>query len=308
MKVAAVNVGAAALQLSVATVVDSGEISILGEFSRDTYLLDNYTPSGHLDETAMERTVAILKGFRHILRNQTRLEQTRIFGTSLLKDAANIRVFSDAVRQTLDAPLEIVTPTDEAAYGFLGTHDSGLPPEGGLVVTLHVGDAATELAVGDGERLVDAFALSLGEVALDRRFLDTAAPATDRFLALSEHLHTYLNLAKVQECIAGRPFILVGSGGIVQTLRTLSLDDGEDDLTLDTETLYEWYNHLGQTPAEERVGAAGLSAPRARSLLAGVGILLFAMDKLGATGVIASRRGPRHGCLRELLGIERNFL
>jgi exopolyphosphatase/guanosine-5'-triphosphate,3'-diphosphate pyrophosphatase len=328
MRVAVVDIGSSALQLVIATVGAEGTITLLGEFCLDTGLIAGMSPEAALlDPASMESTLNGLKSFRHIVRTQGRIEQVRVIASSSIRDSGNLGEFVAEARRILDADVEVLTPSDEAAYGYLGARDvaaaataaagdagaPGAPGDAAAIVVADVGGGCTQIAVGEPERLIDVFTLRLGHVPLARRFLEGAGPSYQEGLALSEHLHEHMNLGSVKEALGRRPFCLVGSGSMITTLASMALGLATYDRAaihgskLDKEQVYEWFSLLARTPAAERAGLAGLPAPRAQGILAGTGILLFLMDKLASDEVYVSDRGIRHGVLREMFGHELAF-
>ena len=307
MRVAVVDIGSAALALSLATVGDEGAISLLGEWALDTELVPNFDGEG------TEKVLAGLKSFRHILRMQNPDTHLRAFVTSVLPEgAARDRFLRDA-QGILDHKIELLTSGEEAALSFLASHDARAVPDGAAVVTVEIDGTATQIAVGDGIKLEDVFTLALGASSLTARFLAGVDPTPDAGLALSEHLHDLLNVEPVHQVIAGRPFHLVAAGPTVTALAALGAGGALErtqahGATLELEAVFGWYQELLTAPAATVAAHLSVPVPRARTLLAGSGILLFLMEKLGASEVVISGNARRHGALREILGFERAFL
>lgn len=305
MRVAVVDIGSSSLALALATVGDEGAISLLGEWALDAGLLN-------FDEAARERVLAGLKSFRHILRMQHPDTHLRAFLTSVLPEGADREAFLKEARTILDHPVDVLTVGEEAALSFLASHDARPVPEGHLVVTAEIDGAATHLAVGDHEKLIDVFTIGLGAASLTDRFLGDA-PTPEQGLALSEHLHDLLNVSPVRALIGEQPFHLVVAGSLVPVLAGLNAGRAPERGALhgtgiDLESVFHWYQEiLGFAPAD-LPGALNVSAPRARNMLAATGLLLFVMEKLGTQEAFVSDNVRRHGVLREILGFTRTFL
>lgn len=299
------DIGSAALALSLACVGDDGAISLLGEWALETELAAGFPGEGR------NRALAGLKSFRHILRMQNPDTRLRAFATSVLPEGADRDSFLKEAQTILEHPVEVLTPGEEAALSFLASHDTRAVPAGAAVVTAEIDGTSTHLCVGDGEKLLEVFSIGLGASSLTARFLGHD-PTPEAGLALSEHLHELLNVGPVRECLGERPFHLVVAGATVTTLAALIAGRAPErgtlhGSTLELETVFDWYQDLLRIPVAQLPAALGVPAARAKTILAGVGILLFLMEKMGIEEVYVSDNARRHGALREILGFERTF-
>lgn len=306
MKVAVVDIGSAQLSLSLATVGGEDAIALLGEFSMETNLVADFGGEGR------ERTLAGLKNFRHILRQQNGLGRVRVIATSGMPEGAERSELLREARTVMDANVEVLDPGEEAAYSFVASHDAAPVQKGGLVLTCEVDGASTHLALGDGRGLVDVFTLKMGAVSLARRFLSPAGPAADQSLALSEHLHQLLNVDAVLEAIAGRPLALIAGGSTLQPFVQMLSGSAERGRThgsvVELDTVFAVFEELMHAPPDPSGARAGVPAARAPALTATVGVVLFLMEKLSVSDLTVSDNSLRHGALREMLGLERAFL
>ena len=305
LRVAVVDIGSGSLALSLATVGDEGSISLLGEWALDTGLAS-------FADDSRDRVLAGLKSFRHILRMQNTDTRLRAFVTSVLPEGADRDQFVKEAQTILDHPVDVLSPGEEAALSFLGSHDAHATPAGHLVVTAEIDGAATHLAIGDHEKLLDVFTIGLGAATLTDRFAGDA-PSAQAGLALSEHLHELLNVAPLAEVIAGRPFDLVVSGAVVGVLAAVNAGrpparGALHGTALDLESVFHWYQEILHVAPADLPDALGVSAARARTMLAGTGLVVFLMEKLGASQAYVSDNARRHGALREILGFTRAFL
>lgn len=304
MRVAVVDIGSGSLSLSLGIVGDEGAISLLGEWALDTGLSD-------FSEEARERVLSGLKSFRHILRMQTSDTRLRAYISAALPEGRDRDQFVKDAQAILDHPVEVLTAGEESALSFLGSYDARAVPEGHLVVVAEIDGNATHLAVGDHEKLIDVFTIQLGATSLTDRFLGQK-PTAEAGIALSEHLHEYLNVKQVTSILAGRPFHLVAAGPTMTLLAALEagqpLERGRSDSApVSAEAAFHWYQELVHVDCTQLPGILGVNAARARTLLAGVGILVFLMEKLSTGEVYVSDNARRHGALREILGFERVF-
>jgi exopolyphosphatase/pppGpp-phosphohydrolase len=307
VKVAVVDIGAAQLSLSLATVGSEEAIALLGEFSVETNLVADFEGDGP------EKVLAGLKNFRHILRQQNGLSRVRVIATSGMPEGAARQGLMREAQQVMDATVEVLDPGDEAAYSFVASHDAVKVDRGSVVLTCEVDGASTHLALGDGRALVDVYTLNLGAVSLARRFLHGGDGAgADASLALSEHLHQLLNVEGILGEVAGRPLSLVAGGSAMSGFVQMLSGEGERGSThgaaIELDTVFAVFEELMHAQADDAGARAGVPAARVPALTATIGILLFLMEKLEVGEVTVSDHGLRHGALREMLGLTRRFL
>jgi exopolyphosphatase/pppGpp-phosphohydrolase len=155
MKVAVLELDLCSIHLALATLTVDGRISLLGDFLQDIPLANSWTQGRAFARNDLDQTVVALKNIRQILRRQTGVEQVRLCGNPLLKEAENVGELSAKLTEIFEVPLEILSTGDLAAYGFLGSHDTRALPPGGLVVTANVGTHSTQLSLGDAARILE---------------------------------------------------------------------------------------------------------------------------------------------------------
>jgi len=313
MKVAVVDLGLHAIYLAVATASATGKIALLGDYVQDTVLGSGLGTGGPVEKDTIEQALKVVRSYRHIIRQQAAAERVRVVASPALCARPGFASLAEKVQATLDVPVESLAGPDEAAYMFLGAYDTVPPRAGTCLVTAHVGTETTSVTVGEGQRIVDFLTLETGLVTLTQEFVDAPHPTPEQCLALSEHLNEAIDLTSIRRHVGRRPMTLIAAGRPVTTLTTLTRGRPEIERTtlhgsrLSLETVYEWYELLARTPVGQRSEFPGLPLSLAKGILAGVGILLFVMDKLESTEVVVSAGGLRHGMLREMLGIDLPF-
>ncbi len=123
-----------------------GDIRILLTRSIGTRIGEGLKERGHLDETAMARTLQAIREHTRAVRELT--SEIRAIGTSALRRADNGDEFAQHVREIVGVPLEIISGEEEARRSFIGAVSGIDSPENATFGVLDTGGGSTEYAIG----------------------------------------------------------------------------------------------------------------------------------------------------------------
>lgn len=219
---AAVDVGTNSVRL----LVLDGEGRQLDRRMTITRLGQGVDERGRLDDEALERTLAVLRGFREAWQAWgVASHRVRIAATSAVRDAADReRFFRGVERVTGGVPAEVVTGEQEAAFAFRGaTGALGIPHP---AVVVDIGGGSTEVVVGDGDGApAAAVSLQLGSVRLTERLLASDPPRPEEVAAARREVAARLEEAdrdlEARGAAVADAAVLVGVAGTVTTLAAL---------------------------------------------------------------------------------------
>ena len=209
--------------------------------------------TGRLDETALERTLAVVEDYAGRCR-ELGAQSVRFVATSATRDASNRAVFVEGVRELLGVEPEVVSGQEEARLSFAGSllgadgggafpgtdagHDAAGPtgsgaaaeagaatePEAGAAGTRRLvtdlGGGSTELVLGV-DAPAAAYSMNTGSVRVTERYLaDGVTPASEA--AARGHVRALLERAgAVVDLGAARE--LVGLAGTITTVTAHAL-------------------------------------------------------------------------------------
>jgi exopolyphosphatase/guanosine-5'-triphosphate,3'-diphosphate pyrophosphatase len=257
---------------------DDGIPSVLLHRSTGTRIGEGLRERGHLDESAMARTLDAIRDHAAALREHT--GDLRIIATSALRRADNEADFDARVRALTGAGVTIISGEEEAACSFAGALSGIEAGEDERFGVLDVGGGSSEYAVGTraGEertvsceigavRLTEAFPkLSGAGAAVDRSTLEDACEAAQRALAPAAQLGAVDRLVLV--------------GGTATT--TVSLVRGRREMfayaELSRDDIAAWMERLRAAPLEQRKMFPGINPQRADILLGGLLIVASFLD------------------------------
>jgi exopolyphosphatase/guanosine-5'-triphosphate,3'-diphosphate pyrophosphatase len=234
-----------------------------------------------LASAAIERTSNAITDFVDCAREYG--AEIRCIATSAVRRAQNVAEFRDHVRALTDAPLEVLSGSDEARLGFLGATSSRTGDE--RIGVIDIGGGSTECAVGRPQSFENAVSLEIGTVRMIERHPalvgNDGSPAARRAaqVAADEARSTLASVTSLRDVdlllgVAGTPLTLgaIGWGSDVEKVRGKSLDRGMIGVTLDC---------LLACSLEERKALPGMIAERADVLAAGAILLDACCEAFG---------------------------
>ncbi len=209
--------------------------------------------TGRLDETALERTLAVVEDYAGRCR-ELGAQSVRFVATSATRDASNRAVFVEGVRELLGVEPEVVSGQEEARLSFAGSllgadgggafpgtdagHDaagptgSGAATEAGAAtepeadaagtrrLVTDLGGGSTELVLGV-DAPAAAYSMNTGSVRVTERYLaDGVTPASEA--AARDHVRALLDRAGAVVDL-GSTRELVGLAGTITTVTAHAL-------------------------------------------------------------------------------------
>lgn len=291
MRVAVIDLGTNSTRLLVAEAAAGKSVKVLFA-DLVTTRLGEQIGSGYLLKRAVDRTIPVLKRY---LKTAScwRAERVAAVATSAVRGALNRVEFLEKVARETGLEVRVLTGEEEAYYGYLGVK-SGLPatvnPE--KAVVMDVGGGSTEFS-WQKDRHLFFRSVDVGAVrATEGRY------AKDQIFSLLRPV--------LEEIRFISPGVLVGVGGTATTLAAMDLGLKVYDPLLVHGHLLRRDQVAGllfvleNTPLEDRRRLPGLQPERADIIVAGVRIVLLALDGLALDTLLVSEADLMHGIALEL--------
>jgi exopolyphosphatase/guanosine-5'-triphosphate,3'-diphosphate pyrophosphatase len=273
----------------------------IGQDQRVTRLGEGQARAGRLLAGPMQRTVDAVAAFVAAAR-RLGASQVRIVATSAVREAANRAEFERRVEAATGAAVEVVSGEDEARLTLEGVAAS-LPALRGDFVLFDVGGGSTEFVLARGGVASAAVSLRLGVVALAERFAGPGPVDEARLAAMRRHVDGCLAEGVPAAIAEGGAPSLVGTAGTVTTLAALDLGlaaydpDRVHGHVLARAAVERLLHRLAPLTAAGREALPGVERGRGDLLIAGIAIVLSALDRLGFGALTVSDRGLREGIL-----------
>lgn len=289
---AVIDIGTNSVLLLLARRRADGTLEVARDQSTITRLGQGAGASGLLAPEAISRTLECLRGYA---------ETARVAGASLtavttegVRMARNQAAFLEPAAALLGQPVRLLSGDEEAELSYLSVARE--TPEGGPLRVLDIGGGSTELVLGEGLTLLSAVSHPVGAVRLTERLI-TADPPTPEMVAA-------VHAAALAAFRAGPPVaphpVLHGLAGTVTTVGALLLGlpvydrmrvDGARFTRAQVHALRE---ALAGETLEQRSARPCLERGRADVVVAGVTILLAALEHCGAELLVVRDRGLRY--------------
>ena len=247
-------------------------------------LSEHVTEDGRIDDSGAADLAAFINECLTVAEDQG-VEELVAFATSAVREAPNGDEVLARVRAETGVDLQVLHGTDEARLTFLAAR-RWFGWSSGTLLVVDIGGGSLELAAGMDEEPDAAVSLPLGAGRLTRDLLQGDPPAPEAVRAARR----VIRAAFASEV---RPIAKVGqvdrAVGTSKTMRSLARIAGAAPSSegpyagrvLERSSLGDVVQLLSRTTAAERVALPGVSASRARQLLAGAIVAEAAMDLLG---------------------------
>jgi exopolyphosphatase/guanosine-5'-triphosphate,3'-diphosphate pyrophosphatase len=251
---------------------------------------------------ALNRTLATIADYAAAC-GEFGVEQLRVTATSAVRDARNRDEFLRGVEALTGEPPEMLDGSQEARTTFLGAV-SDLEP-GVAVLVLDIGGGSTELVYGhtEPESLVS---LDIGCVRLFEKHLASDPPAQAELDSLRAEAESAL--LQFKSTVEPEPGTrLVGVAGTVTQLAALKAGslvhdpDVTHHMVMSHGDVRLLARRLESLTYEQRKRISGLEPGRADVIVAGVEILLCAMETFDFAEVTVSEKDILDGLVLQLL-------
>lgn len=301
-RAAVIDVGTNSVKLCVGEPT-AGGWRYLADRAVVTRLGEGLAADGSIADAAVDRTSDAIGAMVAEARD---LDAAAIvaLGTAGLRTAANSASVISRICSRTGIQIEVVSGEEESRLAFLAVGPDVAIREGGLVVVFDTGGGSTQFTFGHAGRVDESFSLPVGAVRFTERFglhqAVSAAQLRDAMAAIR------IELAPVGD--RPHPDALVGIGGAVTNLVAVQLGlerydpDRVRGWRLEAAELDRQIEAYRKQDARERQATVGLQPGRADVILAGACIVRVVMDVLGASSLVVSDRGLRHGALIDRFG------
>lgn len=247
--------------------------AVLLNRSTGTRIGEGLRERGHLDETAMRRTLDAMS--EHVEAIREHANDVRVIATSALRRADNERDFAERVRALTGADLEIITGEEEAACSYAGALSGMDAQSGQRFGVLDVGGGSSEYAIGTKEAPDRVVSCEIGAVRLTEAFPALAGNAGALSAELLQQAAAAAReaLAPAMQLGAVDTVLLVGGSATTAVSLLRGKREYFEYAQLSGAEIGAWVERLAAAPLEERKTMSGMNPQRADILLGGLIII-----------------------------------
>ncbi|MCO1582307.1 Ppx/GppA family phosphatase [Crossiella sp. SN42] len=296
VRLGVLDVGSNTAHLQVVDVYPGGSPDPLHSVKAQIGLSEDIDRHGVISPEGMERLV------RAVRRCVAEAEAYGVaelvpFGTSSVRDAPNRTEACKQIRRATGVDMAFFSGEAEAGLTFLAAR-RWYGWQVGRMLMLDIGGGTVELAAGRGEEPELAVSLPLGAWRLTRRYLSQDPPTAQEVKKLRRRLREVLTptIAAFREQPDPQRVVAV-SKIFTQLAKLTSGPEAGEPLALEYRELRRWIPKLARMPAAERAQLPGISAARARNIVAGAVLARTLMELLDVPRVEICPWGIREGIL-----------
>jgi exopolyphosphatase/guanosine-5'-triphosphate,3'-diphosphate pyrophosphatase len=217
-----IDLGSNSLRLLVAR-IDAGKIIPLRRELLETRLGQKLIPGGKLFPEAKKRTLEGLLNLLAIMRDE-KVEKGAIIATSAVREACDGSDFLKEVSKVSLFPADLLTPREEAYFGFKGARRA-LQREGfeeDRFLVLDLGGRSSEVSWMEKDHF-RYHSFTFGAVSLQEKFMENNRFTGESTGGLQDNLRKKME-EEMGESSLFREKDLVGLGGTITTLAALDLN------------------------------------------------------------------------------------
>jgi exopolyphosphatase/guanosine-5'-triphosphate,3'-diphosphate pyrophosphatase len=306
MRVAVVDMGTNSTRLLVADVTDDGRLTERERRTRVTRLGDRLDQTGMLGDEAMERVLGTLAEYRAVIE-QEGAERAVAVLTSAVRDAANGEDFLARVRAQSDGlDARVIAGDEEARLTFRGATSERTSGDATPTLVIDVGGGSTELVVGSGDEVSFHVSTQAGVVRHTERHLATDPPTESELRALADDVREIYAEA-VPGSVRRTPRAGIAVAGTATSLGAIDLDlehyapDVVHGHVVSLMTCRRILERLAALPEAERREVRGLHPDRAPTIVAGVVMVIEALELFGLDAVAVSDHDILRGAALEVV-------
>jgi exopolyphosphatase/guanosine-5'-triphosphate,3'-diphosphate pyrophosphatase len=299
VRVAVVDIGTNSTRLLIADLQDGRVTQELDRRSEVTRLGQGVDASGRLADEAMQRVYTTLDAYRHAI-DEAHADKSVAVLTSAVRDAANGAEFTDTVKTRYGLEARTIAGEEEARLTFLGATSERDPNDPTPLVVIDIGGGSTELVVGARGKVDFHVSTQAGVVRQTERHIHTDPPTTEETDALAQEVRQIIEQAVPADRRA-EPEAAVAVAGTATSLAAIdqALDPYDPDkvhgYTLSKDRCEALLTRLAKLPLQQRREVTGLHPDRAPTIVAGVVILLQALEAFGLDEVEISEHDILRG-------------
>lgn len=290
---AVVDIGSNSVLMLVAERDEQGRVHVVEDYAEISRLSEGVAQTGRLRPEALERTVAVLE--RHRQRAHEHGAELHAVATEGLRLAKDPQVFLDRAEQALGQPIRLISGDEEATLSYRSVADEARDE---ALRVIDIGGASTELVAGTGPKIEGRCSHRIGSVRLTERFVDSDPPSA----AAIESIEGAAREAFATQPLPPNPE-LHGLAGTVTTAAALILELSDYDRSVVDGSRFSaaqvraLRDRLARQTTAQRMASPMLPAGRADVIVAGVSILLVAMEHCGAQTLVVRDRGLRYALI-----------
>jgi exopolyphosphatase/guanosine-5'-triphosphate,3'-diphosphate pyrophosphatase len=288
--IAAADIGSNTAHLLVAA-TDGQLVMRIDNMNEWIPLGEEVARTGKVSDERIDELSGALKEFRTASQSRG-ARSLYVFATEAMRSASNFEAVLKRIKSVSGVTVEVISPLREAELSLRGvrldTRDLG------ATLMFEVGGGSAQVAVLDGERIVEEASLPLGTGRVIAESGLKAEPTEETVKRAEAYIAQTIDSCKLSVTDP----IAVASGGVARGLWRALHPDGEKALSLREIEFMAWTTSRLTTP--RIIERFDVKAKRAGTLLPGALIYSALLHRFNCHQIFVSEFGVREGAVLEL--------
>jgi exopolyphosphatase/guanosine-5'-triphosphate,3'-diphosphate pyrophosphatase len=300
--VAVIEIGSTGIRFVLAELGEGGTFTTLDRAGKPSRIGRDVFTSGYVSRETMRECIAILSGFRELLRGYGLAPRdARVIATSALREAANRDTFVDRVALQTGFRIAVIEDIEENHLMYLGVqhalHDERRILSRSNAMILEVGGGSTEIMLLRRGRMAGSHSLGIGTVRIDEQVRSAGASASYMRQFIEDHVRMACdNLDAELPLESVRTFIVIGADARLAASRIAS-ERGEGYSTIGRAEFVRFADECAALTPEEIVAKLRVPWSEAESIGAGLTMESLFLVRTGAETVVVPNVSIREGVL-----------
>lgn len=300
---AAIDIGASALKLTVAEPRGGVAFEIIEDLSRGVLLGRDTFTHGRLTAPTIEAALKALEGFRRILESYG-VSRYRAVATSAVREAQNRDAFVDRVRLKTGLQVEVIDGSEENRLTYMAVREAlaGQPAlTEGDTLLIEVGGGSADLAFLRHGEPIHSGTYPLGSIRMRQSLAAWHGGHDQRMRLLRRHVRNVVDDLK-REIPLGSAQHYVALGGDVRFLagRLGGLEAGERSASLPREAFLKLCDEIGAEDVDQLVDHYRLVQTDAETLVPALVVYRELLLETQAAEVVVLDASLRLGLLLDM--------
>lgn len=294
-KWAVIEIGSNSLKLIIAKIKNK-KLNVIYSDLVVTRLLKGCVKDNMMLSSCIEDSIKTIESYINTSKAHE-VSGISIFGTKVLRDSNNSAVFLKLVREKFGINIEVLTPEEEAEYGYNGALIGLKKIKNGIY--LDIGGGSCEIIYFEN-KLIEKFYLPIGAVNLYEKFIKNDPPKNKEITSLNKEINNKISNLFTKKF---EPFVKLNAIGVGGTLTALA--SIKNDLKtynackihsqiLTNKDIEAIQGNLLKMKIIDRELVYNLKKGRADIIITGAAILLNIMNHLNLNEITISDFAARH--------------
>lgn len=259
--------------------------------------LVQYVKKSLMSQEGIERLIKCLQHFQAVL-DMIHVDRVSVFATASLRNIDNTQNVVDAIKDTCDISVDVLSGAQEGRLSFAGAMH-GLQADDGIYVD--TGGGSSEIILYDQKQIGFVTSLPIGSLNLYNKYVKNVFPTKQEVKAIQDRILKEIKGQEKKKNFFMQEHMAV-AGGSMRAVRSLLLQlkkIDSNDYTLDADVVHDLVKEMLEDSSQSIHWILKCKPDRVHTLMPGLLIIDGLAQYVKAKTIQVSRFGVREGYLIE---------